>query len=205
MSDPDVHSTERMEEQLLTQIRAGNEQAWKEIIRRYEGRLRAFIRGRVGNEAVADDILQETFVGFLTSLPNFAGETTIERFLYRIAGFKVVDHHRRQGVRKTRSLSGGGGDSSSPNQEPTGRGRHASSLARSGERKRREDRNISGTLRMVIKDCHTRGHYERLKCLELLFVLGKTNQEVALELGLSEQAVANHKYALTSKLKELGD
>jgi RNA polymerase sigma-70 factor (ECF subfamily) len=38
--------------------------------------------------------------------------------------------------------------------------------------------------------------------MELLFVLGWQNKEVALRLGISEQAVANHKHAVVAKLKE---
>ena len=43
---------------------------------------------------------------------------------------------------------------------------------------------------------------ERLECIELLLVLGSKNKDVAVRLGISEQAVANHKSFVLRKLKE---
>ncbi|MGD9853964.1 MAG: LuxR C-terminal-related transcriptional regulator, partial [Planctomycetaceae bacterium] len=48
------------------------------------------------------------------------------------------------------------------------------------------------------------GEFERLKCLELLLVQGRPNKDVAARLGISEQAVANHKHFVISKLKDAG-
>ena len=46
-----------------------------------------------------------------------------------------------------------------------------------------------------------RNEFERLECIELLFVLGWPNKDVARRLGISEQAVANHKHYVVSQLK----
>jgi RNA polymerase sigma-70 factor (ECF subfamily) len=94
------------------------------------------------------------------------------------------------------------GDGSGPSQEPSGRGRVASSLARSRERRMAEEVVITGALRELIRAWMERGEIERLQCMELLFVSGKPNKEVAQRLGISEQAVANHKHFVVMKLKE---
>ena len=55
---------------LVEQIRAGDEAAWNELIARFEGRLLAFVESRLTRRDVAEDVVQETLIGFLTSLPN---------------------------------------------------------------------------------------------------------------------------------------
>ena len=48
-----------------------------------------------------------------------------------------------------------------------------------------------------------RGQLERLKCMELLFVRGWPNKEVAAKLGITEQAVANYKHQTVVQLQQL--
>lgn len=38
---------------------------------RYEGRLLAFVESRIRNRSTSEDIVQEAFIGFLNSLPNY--------------------------------------------------------------------------------------------------------------------------------------
>ena len=62
---------------MLRRIREGEADAWTELIARFEGRLQAFVESRTGNRAAAEDIVQETFVGFLVSLPNYDGAAAV--------------------------------------------------------------------------------------------------------------------------------
>ena len=63
---------------LIDRIRGGDEPAWGELIERYEGRLLAFVESRLGRRGPSEDIVQETFLGFLNSLPNFDGKRPLE-------------------------------------------------------------------------------------------------------------------------------
>ena len=74
-----MSSPTQADELLIRLIREGDEEAWNELIARFEGRLLAFIESRTRNKAVAEDLVQETFIGFLTSLPNFDGRRPLER------------------------------------------------------------------------------------------------------------------------------
>lgn len=56
---------------LLEQIRAGEPDAWERFIDRFEGRLLAFVDSRLRDRTLSEDVVQETFIGFLTSLPNY--------------------------------------------------------------------------------------------------------------------------------------
>jgi RNA polymerase sigma-70 factor (ECF subfamily) len=79
----------------------------------------------------------------------------------------------------------------------------ASSLARSREQHEIERKLLTHALRTLINQWRAQGDYERLKCIELLFVLGWGNKQVATQLEISEQAVANHKSYVISRLKQL--
>lgn len=59
-------------------------------------RLRAFIRRRVRNDTVADDLAQETLLKVYRSRATLRDDTRLEAWLYQIARGTVVDHYRRQ-------------------------------------------------------------------------------------------------------------
>src|SRR5690606_17002875 len=115
---------------LVSRIRAGDAEAWRECIDRYEGRLLAFVVSRLGNRATAEDVVQETFVGFLTSLPNYDENTPLESFLFAIAAHKLTDVLRREGRRPTLPLLA---DETQSDPQIPARSRVASSMARSRE------------------------------------------------------------------------
>jgi RNA polymerase sigma-70 factor (ECF subfamily) len=67
-------------------------------------RLRAYIRRASGNEALADDILQEAFLRFLRAdLPPLE-EAPLRAYLYKIAASLLVDHWRRMNRERRWSL-----------------------------------------------------------------------------------------------------
>ncbi len=187
------------ESTLLRDIRRGDATAWEALIRRYEGRLLAFVDVRLCDADAARDVVQETFLGFLTSLPNYDEQTPLESFLFSIASHKLTDVLRRKGRRPALSLFLP--RDSQPGSEPASNVRKASSLARSAERNLIVERVLGDAMRGLIQSWFSRGEFERLKCVELLFVLGWANKDVAVMLGISEQAVANHKSFAVQKLK----
>lgn len=187
------------EEQLIEQIRTGDSSAWQELIDRFEGRLLAFVNSRLRNRAASEDVVQESFMGFLVSLPNYDDKTPLESYLFSIAAHKLTDQMRREGRRPTIPLLL---QDENAGPEPSGKVRPASSMARSQERRVAEHHIIGGCLKELIAGWRERSEYERLKCIELLFVSGLANKHVAQRLGISEQAVANHKHFVVAKLKD---
>ena len=185
---------------LIAAVRRGGEEAWQELISRYEGRLFAFVDSRLRNRTASEDIVQDTFLGFLVSLPNYDDRTPLETYLFSIAAHKLTDALRRKGRRPTLPLVVQ--DSQGQWNEPMGSDRRASSLAQSRERRTAEEHVIAQCLRTLIEGWKTAGELERLQCLELLLVLGWPNKAVAERLKISEQTVANHKHFVVTKLKE---
>lgn len=186
--------------ELVRRIRQQDPNAWQDLIARYERRLLSFVEPRLGDRAAAEDVVQETFLGFLRALPNYDPATPLESFLFAIAAHKLKDVLRQRGRKPFLSIFTRN-DDDAISVEPAGRGRRASALARSAEQRRTEEQFLSRTLRELVQSWYSRGEFERLACIELLFVLGWPNKDAAKELGISEQAVANHKQFVVQKLK----
>jgi RNA polymerase sigma-70 factor (ECF subfamily) len=184
---------------LVERVRRGQSQAWSELIARFEGRLLAFVESRLRSRAASEDVVQETFVGFLTSLPHYDGQRPLESYLFSIAAHKLTDHLRREGRRPMVSLASESNDSS--DWDMPAPDRVASSLARSAERRRIEEAALVRALEDQIQRWKKRGDWEKLTCAELLFVRGLANKEVAHTLAISEQTVANHKFEFLARLK----
>src|SRR5918993_3529857 len=186
---------------LVRQVRGGDTQAWHQLIERYEGRLLAFVDSRIHDRAASEDVVQETFVGFLTSLPHYDEKRDLEAYLFSIAAHKMTDHLRKQGRRPIDQF--GSDDHGRPLEEVPGGGRPASSIARSGERRKAEERLLTEALGGLVREWLGRGEFDRLRCLELLIVKGWANKDVAAYLGLTEQAVASYKFQTVGRLKEM--
>lgn len=186
---------------VVQQIRQGDEDAWQRLIDRYERRLLAYVRHRIADQAAAQDIVQDAFVGFLVSLPNYDGGRPLESYLFSICAYKLTDHLRRQGRRPALQLLGRS-SSAGPVDLP-GSQRVASSIARSGERKRLEALAVQEAIAEQIQRWKSGDNWIKLQAIELSFVLGWGNKRIAETLDVSEQQVANYKSDFLIRLKAM--
>jgi RNA polymerase sigma-70 factor (ECF subfamily) len=191
-----------IDQALVQRIRDGDSDAWNELISRYEGRLLAFVESRLSNRSASEDIVQETFIGFLNSLPNYDGKRSLESYMFSICAYKLTDHLRREGRRPSIPLSASGPDSSGAWQV-AGLARGASSIIRSVERRRLEEEALIEALEQQVQRWHQKNDWLKLKCIELLIVRGMHNNRVADKLGITEQQVANFKFDFLSRLRLL--
>jgi RNA polymerase sigma-70 factor (ECF subfamily) len=95
---------------------------------RYEGRLLAFVESRLGRRGPSEDIVQDSFIGFLNSLPNYDGRRPLESYLFSICAYKLTDHLRREGRRPAVPLSSA--SDSTGDWQISDSARRASSIAR---------------------------------------------------------------------------
>ena len=186
---------------LVRHVRAGNADAWRQLIERFEGRLLAFVDSRLRDRAASEDVVQETFIGFLTSLPHYDEKRDMEAYLFSIAAHKLTDHLRKQGRRPIDQF--GSDDHGRPLDEVPGGGRAASSIARSGEQRKAEERHLSEAMGQLVREWLARADYNRLRCMELLIVKGWANKDVAEHLDITEQAVASYKFQTIAQAKEM--
>jgi RNA polymerase sigma-70 factor (ECF subfamily) len=186
---------------LIRQLRARDAGAWHQLIERFEGRLLAFVDSRLRDRAASEDVVQETFLGFQTSLPNYDEKRDMEAYLFSIAAHKMTDHLRKQGRRPIDQF--GSDDHGRPLDEVPGGARAASSIARSGERRRAEELLLTESMGQLVQEWLKKGDYDRIRCLELLIVKGWANKDVAKYLDITEQAVASYKFQTIARLKEM--
>jgi RNA polymerase sigma-70 factor (ECF subfamily) len=183
---------------LIRQIRSGDAGAWDGLIERYEGRLLAFAERRLRDRAAAEDVVQETFIGFLNSLPNFDENRDLQSYLFSIAAHKLTDQLRRTGRHPLQNLPDGQEFFEKQMDSQTG----VSSVARGQERRALEADAVAQALAGIIDEWKSAGEYQRLKILELLLVKGWANKDVAAFLGVKEQQVANVRFAAVRRLHD---
>jgi RNA polymerase sigma-70 factor (ECF subfamily) len=88
-SGPDSRAAEsstpaRIEEALISRLRAGENAAFDELARSAGGRLLAVARRMLSNEEEARDAVQETFLNAFKSLDRFDGRAQLATWLHRI-------------------------------------------------------------------------------------------------------------------------
>ena len=70
---------------LVEKCKAGDEQAFAELVRRYSARAYQVAYGVLGNCEEAEEVAQDAFVRIHKALPGFRGECEFGTWLYRIA------------------------------------------------------------------------------------------------------------------------
>jgi RNA polymerase sigma factor (sigma-70 family) len=98
-----VDLTGRSDVRLVALVRAGENEAFEELYRRYEHRIRGFIANRVGDSARAEELTQEAFLSALRALRASEAPIAWKPWLYEIARNATIDLHRRR--RNTEELS----------------------------------------------------------------------------------------------------
>ncbi len=62
----------------------------------YHSRLRAFIKSKISDNTVADDILQNVFLKMHTGLASLKDATKLQSWLYQITRNAIIDYYRLQ-------------------------------------------------------------------------------------------------------------
>ncbi len=195
--DSSLHDAE-----LIARVKAGDPQAWRRLIEQFEGRLVAYVNSRIQDRSSSEDIVQDAFIGFLNSLPNYDEQRSLESYLFSICAYKLTDHLRREGRRPSLQLRHLSSNETLENSW-IGTGRVASSIARSAEQKKIEEQVIRQAICEQVDHWKTTKQWTKLKAIELTYVAGLGNQEVASLLAITEQQVANFKSDFQARLKSI--
>jgi RNA polymerase sigma-70 factor, ECF subfamily len=86
---------------LLDQLRSGDEQAFVVLVARYRTAMLRLACCYVPSPAVAEEVVQDTWVGVLRGLDGFEGRSSVRTWLFRI----LVNRARTAGVRERRSVA----------------------------------------------------------------------------------------------------
>jgi RNA polymerase sigma-70 factor, ECF subfamily len=89
------------DEALVMLLRAGEESAFAELVERYSGAVMRLARVYVRSTAVAEEIVQETWLGVLRGLERFERRSSFRAWLFQIA----LDHARARSTIPFASLA----------------------------------------------------------------------------------------------------
>lgn len=84
------------DEQLLMAIDKDDESAFIELVTRYRRPLERFVDASVGQRAVVEDIVQETFLAVFDSAGSFEGSGACRSWLFSIARHRIARQFRRR-------------------------------------------------------------------------------------------------------------
>jgi RNA polymerase sigma-70 factor (ECF subfamily) len=86
---------------LVDSLRAGDEAAFETLIDRYHNQLLRLAMLYVSSRAVAEDVVQETWLGVLQGLARFEGRSSLKTWIFRI----LANRARTRGQREGRSVA----------------------------------------------------------------------------------------------------
>ncbi len=184
---------------LVEEIGKGSQAAWRQLIDRYTGRLLAFARARTAGHSDAEDLVQETFVGFLQSLTHYDTSRSLETYLFTILRYKLYDmlRQRKMTMVSEPADSDDWWDRVIPSSTET-----PSGIAADEEARAQQERLLVDLLRALIEELRDRQAFRDLQVIELVFYAGKRNLDVAGLLDIDQKAVAGIKFRAIQRLQK---
>jgi RNA polymerase sigma-70 factor (ECF subfamily) len=91
------------DEELVARLRAGDEQAFVALVSRHHAAMVRVASSFVSSAAVAEEVVQDTWLGVLRGIDGFAGRSSFRTWLLRI----LVNRARSTGVHEHRSVAVG--------------------------------------------------------------------------------------------------
>ena len=88
------------DQRLIESLRAGDQSAFEMLIDRYHNSLLRLAMHYVPSRAVAEDVVQETWLGVLQGLARFEGRSSLKTWIFRI----LTNRARTRGQREGRSV-----------------------------------------------------------------------------------------------------
>jgi RNA polymerase sigma-70 factor, ECF subfamily len=88
------------EGELLDRLRAGDERAFEALVARYYPTMLAVALHHVRTRAVAEEVVQEAWLGVLKGLDRFEGRSSLKTWILRI----LVNTAKTRGVRESRTV-----------------------------------------------------------------------------------------------------
>ncbi len=190
---------ERDDDALMAAIAAGDEDAFRALVERWDRRVLAFLYRSLGSREDAADLAQETFLRLFRAAGGYSPRGRFAPYLFRIAGNLARTEIRRRAVRRFFSFGSPGDPEAGASFEdaaarveapPQERPDHALMRSEAAERVRRAILELPERQRLAVT----------LKRFE-----GFSQEEIAGTMGVSVPAVeALLSRAMTALRKKLG-
>jgi RNA polymerase sigma-70 factor, ECF subfamily len=92
--------TVAQESELLARLRAGDERAFETLVELHYPTMLAVARHYVSSRAVAEEVVQEAWLGVLKGIDRFEGRSSLRTWILRI----LVNTAKTRGAREARSI-----------------------------------------------------------------------------------------------------
>ena len=80
---------------LVERCRTDDDAAFGEVVTRYKAKIYNYVYRMTGSADDAEDLTQEVFIRMYTSIDTFRGQSSLNTWLFRIAGNLCIDRFRR--------------------------------------------------------------------------------------------------------------
>ena len=85
------------DEQILAALKQGDEHAFVQLVERHQGLMLRVALRYVRTRAVAEEVVQETWVGVLHGLDRFEGRAALKTWIFRILTNRAISRAEREG------------------------------------------------------------------------------------------------------------
>jgi RNA polymerase sigma-70 factor (ECF subfamily) len=99
-ADATVRTTPPDDQRLIEALRAGDEAAFNELVSRYGASMLRVASSFVRSRAVAEEVVQETWLAVLNGLDRFEGRSSLRSWIFAI----LANRARTRAVREARSV-----------------------------------------------------------------------------------------------------
>lgn len=188
------------ERYLMEQIRQGNEEAWSQLVERYQGRLAAFARRRAPRGTDPEDLVQETFLLFLRGLARYRGQASLETYLFLILRRRIIEMLRLKRLSVCQLPASNDGEEAGA--APAAKDETASWYARREEERDAARTALAAALRRLVTSLQEQLDFRQLQILELVFYAHWPNREIATKLGVGAEQVGLVKHRWLKQVRE---
>ena len=172
----------------------GREDAFRELVRRYERPVFSLIFRMVRESATAEDLAQDTFIKVLNHIDKYRPEFKLSSWLFKIANNVAIDHLRRRQI-ATISMSGSPHAGTASEVEAT-------SFDIASDDESALDEMESKELGSAIEKAIARLRPEYRSCILLRHVEGRSYEEIAATLDLPLGTVKTYIHRARHQLRE---
>ena len=180
------------EAQLVKKLRSGDSTAMEEFYNLYRNRLYTLVLEQVGrDEAVAEDLVQETFLAALGSLDKFRGDSQLYTWLRSISFHKINDLYRRR-AREPKPQESPPDFDAMKQLEQTGDDKPAPLTVMEFEEIRQSVRQVLGSLPHDYQKVLVMKYLQEMPVLEISEVMGRSPKSVEGLLSRARKAMRDN-------------
>ena len=177
------------EAMLIERLRSGDSAAMTEFYNIYRSRLYTLVLAQVDqNQAVAEDIVQETFLAALGSLDKFRGDSQLYTWLRSIAFHKLNDYYRRQ-VKQPKAQESSPDFDAMKQLEQTGNDEPETIAVMESEEVRQSVQHALEQLPQNYQEVLVLKYLEEMPVLEISQVMGRSPKSVEGLLSRARKAM----------------